>query len=280
MYENLAYFYDMYTGDLDRDELADFLEKRFEAFGNDGLKALALRSNGGKKAKCQKKKAAASETQTDGVENGADIANSTLVIDVGCGTGKLTVLLSEKGYDMTGLDLSPEMLEVASELGYERNANVLWLCQDMREMDTFGSYAAMYCLEDGVNHMTGEFDLEIFLERARNFIDPDGLLIFDFLTDSYFSAAASKGVFFEDGSDGTCIWTADYDGGIMTYDIVCYSRADDEEELYERTEDTVVERALEPEKVRKALEDKGYEVLELEEFEKAPGRYYVTARRK
>ena len=69
MYENLAYFYDMYTGDLDRDELADFLEKRFEAFGNEGLKALALRSNGSKKAKCPKKKLSASETRTDGVEN-------------------------------------------------------------------------------------------------------------------------------------------------------------------------------------------------------------------
>ncbi|MBQ7445102.1 MAG: class I SAM-dependent methyltransferase [Clostridia bacterium] len=267
MYENLAWFYDMYTGDLDRDRLADLLEDRFKRFGNEGLKAVATRSfetNGLKRG-------------TPGEENGADISKSTLVIDVGCGTGKLTVLLSERGYDMTGLDLSPEMLEIASELGYEKGEQILWLCQDMREMDTFGSYAAMYCLEDGVNHMTGEDDLGRFLSNARNFIDEGGLLIFDFLTDAYFTAAAEKGVFFEDSEEGTCIWTAEYKDRIMTYDVICY--AETEDGLFERSEDTVTERALEPENVKTELIKNGFEVFELVQAEADPGRWLVTARK-
>lgn len=266
MYENLAYFYDIYTGDLDRERLASFLEERFMLFGNEGLKSVASgRSGNGRRL--------------HGAVNGSDAKSSTLVIDVGCGTGKLTVLMAKKGYDMTGLDVSPEMLEVASARGYEEGTGVLWLCQDMRFMDTFGSYAAMYCLEDGVNHMTGEGDLGVFVKNARNFIDPGGLLIFDFLTDSYFKACSSKGVFFEDGSDGTCIWTAEYEGGIMTYDIICYSPSEDDPELYFRAEDTVTERALEPDEVRQALSENGFSVLELREFEDSPGRYFVTAKR-
>ncbi len=276
MYENIAGFYDMYTGDVDRKFLTDFLEERFRLYGNGGLKALASKTKASVK-NTEGLKAAATEDSND-TENGADIEKSTLVIDVGCGTGKLTVMLAEKGYDMTGLDLSPEMLEIASELGYEKNVNVLWLCQDMREMDTFGSYAAMYCLEDGVNHMTGKGDLGVFLDRAKNFIDRGGLLIFDFLTDKYFREAASKGVFFEDGSDGTCIWTAEYNKGVMTYDIICYSL--DGDGLYVRTDDTVEEIPLEPDFAAKMLAEKGFEVLELKEFDNSPGRFFATARRK
>ncbi|MBP5312515.1 MAG: methyltransferase domain-containing protein [Clostridia bacterium] len=275
MYDNLAHFYDMYTGDLDREALAAFLEERFAKFGNEGLKGIASSpaERGGKT-----KKNSSAKNTCGAPENGSDISSSTLVIDVGCGTGKLTVLLAEKGYDMTGLDLSPEMLEIASGLGYEKGVGVLWLCQDMREMDTFGSYAAMYCLEDGVNHMTEDGDLGVFLGNARNFIDEGGLLIFDFLSDKYFSAAAGKGVFFEDGDDGTCVWTGEYDGRLMTYDIICYSP--DDCGAYERYDDTVCELALEPEKVRTELEKNGFEILELFESEADPGRYYVTAKRK
>jgi len=278
MYENFAGFYNTYTGDVNCGQLMDFLEERFRLFGNEGLKALAKKRSKGRTAKGGDASKTAKASKPEASENGADIEKSTLVIDVGCGTGKLTVKMAEKGYDMTGLDISPEMLEIASELGYEKNVNVLWLCQDMREMDTFGSYAAMYCLEDGVNHMTGEGDLGVFLERAKNFIDRDGLLIFDFLTDGYFKAAASKGVFFEDGGEGTCIWTAEYENAKMTYDIICYSL--EEDGLYGRTDDTVEEIPLEPAFVKQTLQEKGYEVLELRECYDSPGRFYVTARRK
>ncbi len=261
MYENLACFYDMFTGDVDTRKLADLLEERFKKYGNEGLRLAAQRK--GRKS------------EKTGDENGSDISMSTLVMDVGCGTGKLAVLLSKRGYDVTGLDASPEMLEIALERAGREKSEVLWICQDMREMDTFGSYAAMYCLEDGLNHLTEEGDIGKFLKNARNFIDDGGLLIFDFLTDGYLREAAKKGVLFEDGDDGTCLWTADYQNGLMTYDIICYLR--DEDRSYERLEDTVCERALETEDVTRALRENSYSVLELLEGE--DGRNYVTARK-
>ena len=266
MYRNIAKFYDNYTEDVDYEALADLLERFFAEFGNEGLKNIAA---GGKSSGAE--------------SNGSDISKSTLVMDVGCGTGVLTKIMSRRGYDMTGLDASLEMLEAAR--CDETGNNILWLCQDMTEMDTYGSYAAMYCLEDGVNHLLSRKSLEAFVRRAYNFIDRGGIIIFDFLRRSYFEAAAETGVFLDDNDDGTCVWTADYNSRshIIKYDLICYKEL--ENGLFERLDDTVREHAWEPAELGKILESNGFELLCLKNraFEQAgegDGRQYVAARRK
>ena len=78
-----------------------------------------------------------------------------LVLDLACGTGKLTLLLRELGFDMTGVDLSEEMLSVAREECYKRGiGDVLWLCQDMTEFELFGTVDACVCSLDSINYLT------------------------------------------------------------------------------------------------------------------------------
>ena len=274
MYGELASFYDAYTGDMDREKLADFLCRIFAEHGPEGLSAAAgYYLENGRRAR---RKASS---------DGSDVKKSTLVIDVGCGTGELTYEMASRGFDMTGLDISPEMLGIASSKRRRGKAgqDILWLCQDMCEMDTYGSYAAMFCLEDGVNHITREGGLGMFLSRAYNFIDPDGLLVFDFLTDRYFREIAAEGFFFEDTGNGTCLWTADYEDRLMRYDVVCYSA--ERNGLYSRTDDTVEERAYAAGEIRKALRENGFSVIDIIPAEQTEtggtaGRYFAVARRK
>ena len=101
----------------------------------------------------------------------------SIVLDLACGTGQMTSELAERGYDMIGADLSEEMLAVASARCADKR--VLWLCQDMKSFELYGTVGAVVCCLDSVNYLTGKHDLAECLSRVHNYLDPDGLFIFD-----------------------------------------------------------------------------------------------------
>ena len=281
MYDGVAKFYDTYTTDLDHGKVADFAEKCFLKYGNAGIKAVA---SGQKKTK----------PAGENFINGEDVENSTLVLDCACGTGVLTCLLGERGYDMTGLDISMDMLYTAMDSSAEKGLDILWLCQDMCKMDMYGSFAAVLCMTDGVNHITTRKRLDAFFKRIYNFVDDGGLLIFDFLTPSHFEARVGKGgnVFFEDGDQGTCLWTSRYNekSGICKYDITVYQRCenaenDDAEELFTRTDDSIREKAWSLGEITESLTAGGFTIkrscgsLNFGKVKEDSGRVYVVARK-
>jgi len=245
MYEGLAKFYDEYTADMDRKKLLKFILACFKKYGNRGIKMLSMGE------------------ANDAAADGTDIDNSKLVIDVGCGTGVLTCMMAELGFDMTGLDLSPEMLYKAEENAGKAGVSPMWLCQDMTKIDTYGSYAAMICTYDGVNHLTTRQKLHKFLSRSINFVDPGGLLIFDYLTPEYFKNRIDGKINVDDGEEGTCIWQGKYDEKKETccYGVTCYNQTD--EGLYERVDDVVVEKAWTQDIVNEELANAGYKILKI-----------------
>ena len=245
MYDGLAGFYDKYTGDMNHEKVAEFLIRCFKKYGNKGLKAVAA----GKTA--------------DGVTDGTDIESSNLVIDVGCGTGKLSIILAKRGFDVTGLDISPEMLYEAQQNAEAENVNIMWLCQDMTKMNTYGSYAAMVCTYDGINHVTTINRLREFFKRAYNFVDPGGLLIFDYLTKEYFENYIDGNVMVDDQGDGTCIWQGKYNekNEICTYSVTCYSETEDG--TYSRSDDVIKEKAWQTETLKTELQSAGFAIKEI-----------------
>ena len=104
-----------------------------------------------------------------GIEDG-------LVLDMGCGTGRLTRILSEYGYDMIALDCSAEMLEIARE---QSSDDILYLLQDMEEMELYGTVRAIYSACDCMNYITSEADLLQVFRLVNNYLDPGGYFIFD-----------------------------------------------------------------------------------------------------
>ena len=110
-------------------------------------------------------------------------APTKLMLDLGCGTGRMTFEMRRRGYDMTGVDISPEMLSEASERALAEGArDILWLCQDMCSFELYGTVDAVVCCLDSLNHLTKSGELERCFKTVHNYLVPDGLFIFDMNT--------------------------------------------------------------------------------------------------
>ena len=110
-----------------------------------------------------------------GIEDG-------ILLDLGCGTGNMTELLADAGYDMIGVDLSEEMLNVAMEKRACSGHEILYLAQDMREFELYGTVRAVVCFCDSLNYLLEEEELAQCFRLVNNYLDPGGLFIFDFNT--------------------------------------------------------------------------------------------------
>ena len=95
-----------------------------------------------------------------------------LVLDLGCGTGNMTEFLAQNGYDMIGVDYSEEMLEIASRKKEESGNDILYLCQDMREFELYGTVRAVVSVCDSINYVTETEDLKEVFRLVNNYLDP------------------------------------------------------------------------------------------------------------
>ena len=97
------------------------------------------------------------------------------LIDLGCGGGRMTRLLAERGVDMIGVDASPRMLSIATAKT-PADSGILWVCQDLRELDLYGTSEGAVSTYDCLNHLTGEGDLRRFFRLFRRLIKWEGQL--------------------------------------------------------------------------------------------------------
>ena len=95
-----------------------------------------------------------------------------IIAELGCGTGNITERLAEYGYDMIGIDNSPEMLDIAMQKGAANKSSSLYLCQDMREFELYGTVRAVISLCDSINYITDKDDLVTIMRLVNNYLDP------------------------------------------------------------------------------------------------------------
>lgn len=224
-----------------------------------------------------------------GVEPGA------LLAELGCGTGSMTRLLAKAGYDMIGIDLSEEMLDIARYEHPEDESDILYLNQDMREFELFGTVAAVISVCDSMNYLTSEEDLLKVFRLVNNYLDPGGYFIFDMKTEYHYETLMGNRTIVDNREDCSLIWENFYDKEkqINQYDITIYSKAEFEEEdeeeeelppLFERMEESHVQRAYPVEKVISLLNKAGLEFVAVygECTKDAPkpnsGRVYFVAK--
>ena len=161
----------------------------------------------------------AGRLREDGIRDG-------LVLDLGCGTGTVTRLLAEKGYDMIGVDNSEAMLNIALEKEAEKPQNILYLEQDMREFELYGTVCAVVCICDSLNYLLEEEDLLETFRLVNNYLDPGGLFVFDFNTVYKYETVIGDATIAENREDCSFIWENFYDPKerINEYDVTVFVR--------------------------------------------------------
>lgn len=209
-----------------------------------------------------------------------------LVLDLGCGTGSMTELLAAAGYDMIGVDASEEMLELADAKKRSSGHDILYLLQDMREFELYGTVRAIISVCDSLNYITEETDLLQVFRLAHNYLDPDGIILFDLNTVYKYEGILGDSVIAENREEGSFIWENYYDPQerLNEYDLTLYVREQDGR--YRRFEETHFQRAHETEKVLGLLGEAGFEVEKLLDAEtggeprKETERLFFVARKK
>lgn len=186
-----------------------------------------------------------------------------LLLELGCGTGSMTELLAEAGYDMIGVDYSEEMLELAVEKREKSGHDILYLLQDMREFELYGTVKAAVSVCDAMNYITGEEDLLQVFRLVNNYLDPGGIFLFDMNTVYKYEHLLADNTIAENREEGSFIWENYYDPGegINEYDLTLYIR--DEDGRYRRFEETHYQRAYPVERVLELLKEAGMEVLQV-----------------
>ena len=203
IYDLLAPFYDAINAEIDYKKWADFIEK---------------------------------------ILNKECKSRPELVLDLGCGTGKMTLELARRGYDMTGIDYSPEMLDIARSLADEEGHDILWLCQDMREFELYGTVDAAVCCLDCINHLENEEDLDKCFKLVHNYLIPDGIFIFDINAKYKFENIYADNTFSMEEEGGVCIWENyyDFDSKLCDFYITLFKECSDGR--YERYDEEQSER--------------------------------------
>lgn len=206
-----------------------------------------------------------------------------VVCELGCGTGKMTRLLADAGYDMIGVDMSEDMLAIAS---MENPQQILYLCQDMRELELYGTVAAVVSVCDSMNYLLEEDDLLEVFQRVNEYLEPGGVFLFDLNTIYKYETLLGEATICENRPEGSFIWENYYDAEeqINEYDLTLFIQ--EKENLYRKFEETHYQRGYSMEKIRTLLEEAGMEfVTAYDACTKNPPRedserIYIVAREK
>lgn len=177
------------------------------------------------------------------------------ILDIGCGSGNITIPLSRRGYAVTGIDISEEMLALAAEKAESESLNILFLNQDMTELELIETVDAAVCALDGVNYLTNDEDLKRLFTGIAKYLNPGGIFIFDLNSEYKMKHVLDENTFVYDEDDAFCVWSSSYDSDdkICSFFLDFFIKA--ENGLYKRGEEYQEERAYSSAEIKSAAEE-------------------------
>ena len=218
-YRDFAAFYDALTEDVDYAAWADY------------LLAAAARHGGG----------------------------TGQVLDLACGSGSLALELAARGCDVIGVDGSADMLAIAREKAAAAGADILFLCQDMQQLDLYGAVDTAFCLLDSLSHIRSTRELAEIFRRLGLFIAPEGLLLFDVNTPYKHREILGENTFVYEKEEFLCLWRNRFNRErCETAMWLDFFLADEDGETYRRYTDEVHERAYAMATWKRLLQEAGF----------------------
>lgn len=244
-YQSFARVYDMFMNDVPYAEWADYVQELLDEYG---------------------------------VKDG-------LVLELGCGTGSLTEILSARGYDMIGVDNSADMLEIALDKKMESGQDILYLLQDMRGFELYGTVRAVISICDSMNYITEEEELLTVFKLVNNYLDPGGVFVFDLNTLYKYREILGECTIAENRENGSFIWDNYFeeDDDINEYDLTLFIPEGDDG-LFRKYEETHYQRGYELDTIKELLEKAGmvyvtaYDAFTKEPPKEDSERIYVIAK--
>ncbi len=217
-YTSFAEVYDKLTGDVNYKKRVSYIEKLFKKFGT----------------------------------------KPQLVLDLACGTGSITKIMSDKGYDMIGIDGSPDMLNIAKSKSDDDS--ILYLCQQMPEFELFGTVDAVLCLLDSINYVTEKEDVLQTFKLVHNYLNPGGLFIFDVNTPYKLKNVLAGNTFCGEGDGVFYTWENVYDPEekLSEFKLEFFIQNG---EMYERKTEFHYERAYSDREIKGMLKKAGLTLL-------------------
>lgn len=222
-YGSLAGVYDRLNAEVDYRGWADFIEKCFERYAK---------------------------------------KRPEILLDLACGTGRMSYELARRGYDVIGVDGSAEMLNCALERRLTPT-NPLYLMQDMRSFELYGSVGAVVCCLDSINYLRDDGDLSECFGRVYNYLDFGGVFVFDVSSAERFERIFADNAYILEDEEGKiyCGWQNDYDEGSRICDFLLTVFREDRDGRYERFDELQHERYYSVDELRSALSDAGLEFV-------------------
>ena len=195
------------------------------------------------------------------------LQEQNLVVELGCGTGSFTEEMAKLGYDMIGIDNSGDMLGIARKKMEEAGLDIMYLEQDMCELDLFCTAGTIVSVCDSVNYLIEDEQIRKAFTKVNNYLYPGGLFLFDFNTLHKYRDVIGNVTIAENREDCSFIWENffDIETNINEYDLTIFVKKKDAgaEELFERSMETHLQR--------------GYTLEEMKEFVEEAGMTFITA---
>lgn len=220
-YSKFAWFYDRLTENVDYDLIGNRIDKLVSRFGG----------------------------------------RKNILLEIGCGTGNLCEKMSSLGYDVIGVDSSQEMLSEALDKKYESGSEIQYLCQDMTELDMYGTIDVTVSVLDSINHLADVESIRKTFERVSLFAFPDGLFIFDMNTVYKHREILGNNSYIYDLDGLFCSWQNEYSSQYDSVEMFLDFFEEQEDGRYERFQESFKEIAIEEAEIDRLLKETGFEIL-------------------
>lgn len=222
-YSSFAYFYDRLMTDVDYNEWVNYIETLIE------------------RANTHPKK----------------------VLELACGTGNITIPMALKGFSITAVDISQDMLTIAKDKAVDNNADILFIQQDMTQLEIQDIFEIVMCCCDGVNYIIdSENLLKMFMEVHKR-LNKDGIFIFDISSYYKLSNIIGNNTFGENTGDIIYLWENFYDKStdLLEMDLTFFNEA--ERGLFRKTEELHIQRAYKTDEIIYLLQKSGFNSIEI-----------------
>lgn len=264
-YTDFATVYDTFMDETPYEVWGDFVVELINKYGV-SKPAFAGRTAGTEKEDSEAGVGGAKIGFAEAQENSEEALEQerNLVAELGCGTGSFTLTMAKRGYDIIGIDMSAEMLDIARNKSAEAGFDIMYLEQDMRELDLYCTAGTILSVCDSINYLLEDEDVIETFKLVNNFLFPKGVFIFDFNTLHKYRDVIGDVTIAENREDCSFIWDNYYhdEEHINEYDLTIFYRAG-EDGMFKRSVETHYQR--------------GYTLDEMKTFVEKSGLRFITA---